>query len=211
MGGRTPGSKLDDLVLELGGPKVLFVPTAAGDSDERLVSFYEVFGPRAEATHATFFPWPRPDLREHVLSRDAVYVAGGNTANMLAIWRLHGFDQVLREAWEAGILLTGWSAGMLCWFEGCITDSFSPELRPMRDGLGFLPGTACPHFDSETGRRAAYTAALADGFPAGFAADDDAALYFEGTELRESVSARPGAVTYRVSAAGVEALPTRAL
>ncbi len=207
MGGRTPGSKLDDLVLELGGPKVLFVPTAAAESDERLVSFYEIFGHRAEATHAAFFPWPRPDLREHVLSRDAIYVAGGNTANMLAVWRVHGFDAILREAWEAGVLLAGWSAGMLCWFEACITDSFGPELSPMEDGLGFLPGSACPHFDSEARRRAVYTEAVARGFPPGYAADDDAALIFEGKELRESVSARNGAGTYRVSPAGVEPIP----
>jgi dipeptidase E len=211
MGGRTPGSKLDELVVELGGPKVLFVPTATGDSDERLVSFYEVFGHRAEATHATFFPWPRPDLREHALSRDAIYVAGGNTANMLAVWRLHGFDDILREAWESGVLLAGWSAGMLCWFEGCITDSFGPELHPMEDGLGFLPGSACPHFDSETGRRDAYMEAVTEGFPPGYAADDDVGLLFEGTELVEAVSARAGAGAYRVSAAGIEALPTRVL
>jgi dipeptidase E len=211
MGGRTPGSKLDEHVLELGGPKVLFVPTAAADADEQLVSFYEVFGPRAEATHATFFPWPRADLREHMLSRDVVYVAGGNTANMLAIWRLHGFDRVLRDAWEAGILLAGWSAGMLCWFEGCITDSFGPELQPMTDGLGFLPGTACPHFDSEERRRAVYTEAVANGFPSGYAVDAAAALYFEGTELREVVSARQGAGAYRVTPSGVEELPAREL
>jgi dipeptidase E len=210
MGGRTPGSKLDDLVLELGGPKVLFVPTAAGDSDERLVSFYEVFGPRAEATHATFFPWPRPDLREHVLSRDAVYVAGGNTANMLAIWRLHGFDQVLREAWEAGILLTGWSAGMICWFEHGVTDSFGPELAPL-ECLGFLPGSACPHYDGEERRRPVYTQLVADGFPAGIAADDDVALHYEGTELREVVTSRPGATAYRVNAAGEAPLDARLL
>jgi dipeptidase E len=211
MGGRTPGSKLDRLVVELGGPRVLFVPTAAGDSDERLVSFYEVFGRDAEATHAMFFPWPRPDLREHALSRDAIYVAGGNTANMLAIWRLHGFDRILREAWEAGVLLAGWSAGMICWFDGCITDSFGPDLVAMEDGLGFLPGSACPHFDSETGRRAAYASAVADGFPAGYAADDDVGLLFEGTELVEAVSAREGAGAYRVSADGVEDLPIRML
>ena len=211
MGGRTPGGKLDDLVLELGGPRVLFVPTATGDSDERLVSFYEVFGARAEASHAEFFPWPRPDLREHALSRDAIYVAGGNTANMLAIWRLHGFDRILREAWDAGVLLAGWSAGMLCWFEACITDSFGPDLRPMEDGLGFLPGSACPHFDGEERRRSGYEQAIADGFPTGYAADDDTALRFEGTELVESVSGRAGAGTYRVTADGVEALPVRTL
>jgi peptidase E len=211
MGGWTPGSKLDDLVLELGGPKVLFVPTATGDTGDALVGFYEAFAPRAEATHAPFFPWPRQDLRDHALSRDAILVSGGNTANMLAIWRLHGVDQLLREAWEAGILLAGWSAGMICWFEACITDSFGPELRPMADGLGFLPGSACPHFHSESGRRAVYTEAVRSGFPPGYAADDDAALYFEGTEWRESVSAREGAGTYRVTPDGVEPLPTRSL
>jgi len=109
IGGLALGSKLDDLVLELGGPRVLFLPTAAADDDARVVDFYEAFGARAEASHAAFFPWPREDLREHALSRDVIYVSGGNTANALAIWRAHGFDSVLREAWDAGVLLVG------CW------------------------------------------------------------------------------------------------
>jgi dipeptidase E len=115
MGGRA--SAFEDAILELAGPRVCFVPTASGDEAWQLVRFYESFAHRAEATHASFNPWPRADLREHVLSRDAIYVSGGNTANALAIWRVHGFDDVLREAWESGILLCGWSAGMICWFE----------------------------------------------------------------------------------------------
>ncbi len=105
-----------------------------------------------------------------------IWVGGGNTANMLAIWRVHGVDRVLREAWEAGIVLAGSSAGMICWFEASITDSFGPQLDPLDDGLGFLPGSACPHYDGEDRRRPVYRAAVAAGFPAGYAADDQAAL-----------------------------------
>jgi len=210
MGGFALGSALDDVVLELGGPKVLFVPTAAADDDSRVVDFYASFGHRAEASHAAFFPWPREGLREHALSRDVIYVSGGNTVNALAIWRAHGFDRVLREAWEAGVLLAGWSAGMICWFEAAITDSFGPDLAPFRDGLGFLPGSACPHFDGEPHRRPVYTALVAEGtLPPGYAADDRVGLLFEGTELREVVSAADGATGYRVTPDGVEALPAR--
>ena len=211
IGGYALGSKLDDLLLELGGPKVLFVPTAAADDDARVVDFYESFGHRAEASHASFFPWPRDDLREHVLSRDVVYVCGGNTANALAIWRAHSFDRVLREAWEAGVLLAGWSAGMICWFEGGITDSFGPELAPLHDGLGFLPGSACPHYDGEERRRPVYTELVRHGVPAGYAADDHVGMLFEGTELREVVSADGAGAGYRVTADGVEELPARRL
>jgi len=212
IGGYALGSKLDDLVLELGGPKVLFVPTAAADDDSAVVAFYDSFGARAEASHAAFFPWPREDLREHALSRDVIYVSGGNTANALAIWRTHGFDRVLREAWEAGVLLTGWSAGMICWFESAVTDSFGPELAPLHDGLGFLPGSACPHFDGEARRRPVYTGLVHDGvLPPGLAADDRVGILFEGDEVAEVVSYRDGATAYRVTAEGAEPLPARLL
>jgi dipeptidase E len=212
IGGHALSSKLEDLVLELGGPKVLFVPTAAADDDALVVEFYASFGARAEASHAPFFPWPPEDLREHALSRDVIYVSGGNTANALAIWRTHGFDEVLREAWEAGVLLAGWSAGMICWFASAVTDSFGPELAPLHDGLGFLPGSACPHFDGEARRRPVYTGLVRNGvLPPGYAADDGVGILFEDAEVAEVVSCRDGSTAYRVTAEGAEPLPVRLL
>ena len=196
MGGHSPG--LDDVVLELAGPRVCFVPTPSGDEEGQLVRFYSSFAHRAEASHVSFNPWPRADVREHVLAQDAVYVSGGNTANALAIWRVHGFDAVLRDAWERGVLLCGWSAGMICWFESGVTDSFGPELVGMRDGLGFLPGSACPHYDSEERRRPIYRELVDDGFPPGYAADDGVALHFVETELHDVVVTAPGAAAYRL-------------
>ena len=101
---------------------------------------YDRFRGKAELRHLEFFPWPPEDLRELTLAQDVIWVGGGNTANMLAIWRVHGFDRILREAWEQGVVLAGGSAGMICWFEAGVTDSFGPQLEGMRDGLGFLPG-----------------------------------------------------------------------
>jgi len=133
-----------------------------------------------------------------VCSHDVVYVGGGNTANMLAVWRMHGMDEALRAAWEQGVVLCGSSAGMICWFEAGLTDSFGPQLEGMRDGLGFLPGSACPHYDGEELRRPRYRQLVDDGFPAGWAAEDGVGLHFEGTELAEVVSALPGKRAYRV-------------
>jgi dipeptidase E len=206
--------KLEDYFLGLAGgarPRVLFVPTAVGDDAEATLRAYEQLGDRAQVSHLPFFPWPPAGLRELALAQDVIYVSGGNTANALAIWRAHGFDTILREAWEAGIVLTGWSAGMICWFEAGVTDSFGPQLEGMRDGLGFLPGSACPHYDGEDQRRPVYTRLVADGFPPGLAADDCVALRFEGTELAEVVSARSGAGAYRVTPEGEEPIEPRQL
>ena len=197
-GGSAPGGSFDDLVLELGGPRVCFVPTASAYPETRLVSFYESFARRAESSHVLFNPWPREDLREHLLSQDVIYVAGGSTANMVAVWRVHGFDSLLREAWEGGALLCGRSAGMICWFECGVTDSFGPELAPIHDLLGFLAGSACPHYDAEERRRPVYRELVDGGFPAGYAADNDAVLHFVGTELREAISLQDGARAYHV-------------
>jgi peptidase E len=124
---------------------------------------------------------------------------------------VHRFDAILREAWEAGVLLCGWSAGMICWFEAGVTDSFGPQLEGMRDGLGFLSGSACPHYDGEERRRPVYTRLVRDGFPAGYAAEDGVGLLFEGTELSEVVTARAGATAYRVTVEGEEPLEARLL
>ncbi len=192
-------------------PRVCFVPTATGDDASGIVRFYEVLRGHAELAHLPFFPWPPPDLRERVLGSDVLFIGGGNTANMLAIWRVHGFDRLLQEAWEAGVVLCGWSAGMICWFEAGVTDSFGPELAGLRDGLGFLPGSACPHYDGEKRRRPVYQRLVADGFPAGVAADDGVGLVYRGTELEEVVSVRPGATGYRVGPGGEEPLTARNL
>ena len=179
-------------------PKVLFVPTAAADGAEQTLWIYQQLADRADVSHLPFFPWPPSELRELALDQDVIYVSGGNTANALAIWRVYGFDAILREAWEAGVVLTGWSAGMICWFEAGVTDSFGPQLEGMRDGLGFLAGSACPHYDGEAERRPVYQRLVREGFPAGVAADDCVALRFEGTELAEVVSVRTGSRAYRV-------------
>ena len=214
-GGDTPEQSdlLHQYVLGLvgkGRPKVLFVPTAAADSDEYIVWVYERLGPHAELTHLKTFPWPPADLRDVILAQDAIYVSGGNTANMLAIWRVHGIDTLMREAWEKGIVLWGASAGMICWFEHGVTDSFGPGLDSM-ECLGFLAGSACPHYDGEEMRRPRFRALVDNGLPDGIAADDGVGLHYVGTELVEVVSCRPGAAAYRVTRAGEERLEPRQL
>jgi peptidase E len=210
MGG-LPDDTLLDYVLDLaGGKRLLYVPTASREESGRTVYWYERLTDRARMTNLSFFPWPPADLRELALAQDVIFVSGGNTANAIAIWRTHGFDEILRDAWAAGVLLTGWSAGMICWFEHGVTDSFGDELGPM-ECLGLLPGSACPHYDGEARRRPVYTGLVAAGFPAGLAADDDVALHFVGDELREVVTTREGATAYRVSQNGEEALDARLL
>jgi peptidase E len=156
-----------------------------------------------------FFPYPPEDLRGLVLAQDAVYVGGGNVANMLAIWRVHGFGEILREAWERRVVLFGVSAGMICWFEAVVTDSFGLQLEGLRDGLGFLSGSACPHYDGEERRRPRYRELVDSGFPEGIAAEDGVGLHYVGTELREVVTCRPGASAYRVTRDGEERLDAR--
>ena len=210
---------LDEFVLGLTGkvhPRVCFLATATGDSERYLANFYTAFAEQTAASHLPLFVRDGRDPREHLLQQDVIYVGGGNTANMLAIWRLHGVDEILREALAGGAVLCGLSAGAICWFECSVTDSFGP-LAPLQDGLGFLPGSACPHYDGEVDRRPAYHALVGDGtLTAGHAADDGAALHFKGTELVEAVSSRPEARVYRVErgadGSAVEtALPTRYL
>jgi peptidase E len=203
---------LFDYVLDLArGRRVLYVPTAARDNPEAIVGFYDRFRGRAECAYVPFFPWPPEGLGELVLGQDVILVAGGNTANMLAIWRVHGFDRILREAWESGIVLCGASAGMICWFEAGVTDSFGPQLEGMPNGLGVLSGSACPHYDGEERRRPVYTKLVREGFPPGYAADDGAALHFAGTELAEVVTCREGATAYRVEPEGETPLEARLL
>ncbi len=192
---------LDDYVLGLTGrsrPRVCLLATASGDRESYIERFHAAFPEgRADASHLTFFPREVIDLRGFLMSQDVIYVGGGMTPNMLAVWRVHGADEILRNAWRAGIILTGLSAGSCCWFESYITDSFG-GMDPVDDGLGLLPGSHCPHYDGEDRRRPTYHRAIAAGMPNGYAADDGAALCFSGTELTGVVASRPAARGYRV-------------
>jgi peptidase E len=198
-GGRSTDALADFIVgLTTRQPaRVLYVGTASAEDPAAALRVYDRFLGSAEVRRVEFFPWPPDDLEERVLGSDAVFVGGGNPANMLAIWRVHGFDELLRRAWDQGIVLSGSSAGGICWFEHGVTDSFGPALAPF-DFLGFLPGSFCPHFDDEELRRPRYHELVAGGFPSGYAADAGVGLHFVGGELREVVACFEGTTAYRV-------------
>lgn len=195
---------LDDYVLSLAGkprPRIAFLGTASGDRPELLATFLRLFSPaRCEASVLPLFRREHADLRAFVLSQDVLYVGGGNTLNLLAIWRAHGLAPILREAWEAGVVLAGVSAGGLCWFEGGVTDSFGPSLAPLRDGLGLLGGSFCPHYRNEPGRVEAFDRALSEGLLGGYGVDDGVALHFQGGALHAVVSSRPEGRAFRLDA-----------
>lgn len=183
-------------------PRVLFLPTASGDARDYVQRFYRAFRRLScHPAHLDLFQRTVVDLRKLLLSQDLIYVGGGNTANMLAVWRLHGVDLALREAWDEGVVLCGLSAGAICWFEAGVTDSFGSELQPLRNGLGLLPGSFCPHYDGEIARRPAFQKLVAhEQLPSGLAADDSVAILYEGTKISDVVRSRPGVGAYEVSA-----------
>jgi dipeptidase E len=195
--------RLDDFVLSLARrkrrPRVCFVGTASGDSDAYIRRFYEAFPPwRAAAMHLTFFERTVSDLKSFVMDQDVIYVGGGSSANMIAVWRLHGFDKVLRAAWNAGVVMAGISAGAICWFEDGLTDSFGMPYRALDDGLGFVRGACCPHYDGEKERRPTLMRSIKRGFPSTLALDDGGAAHFVGARLAEVVSSRRNARAMRV-------------
>jgi peptidase E len=193
-------------------PKVLFLPTASGDSPGYLLTFYQQLAGRDLALdHLLLFDRTVDDLDALIRAQDVIVVGGGNTANMLAIWRVHGVDHALRAAYDAGTVLTGWSAGCICWFEGGTTDSFTPELGPLRDGLGYLKGSATPHYDSEARRATVYAREIAAGLPAGIALDDGVAASYADERLAEVVSGRSDGRAFLVDGAGEHPLPVRVL
>jgi peptidase E len=199
-------------------PRVCFVATASGDAEGYVARFYRAFAEHdCRPSDLGLFDRRVSDLRRFVLEQDVVYVGGGNTASLLAVWRAHGLDAILREALDAGAVLCGVSAGMNCWFQASTTDSFGAEIEPLHDGLGFVAGSACPHYDGEAQRRPLYHRLVAAGFPSGYAADDGAALHFDAAgAFVEAVASREGARGYRVErrddgAAVEQALPTRYL
>ncbi|HEX9494821.1 MAG TPA: peptidase E [Candidatus Limnocylindria bacterium] len=193
-------------------PRVLLIPTASGDSDGYLLTFYrQLAGRDLELSHLALFQRTVDDIDGLIRDQDIVIVSGGNTANLLAIWRLHGVDRALRAAYDAGTVMTGWSAGALCWFEGGTTDSFTPELSALKDGLGFLKGSVSPHYDSEARRPIVYAREIANGLPAGIALDDGVAAVYEDERLVEVVSEREDGRASMVDRDGEHPLPVRVL
>jgi peptidase E len=200
-----PGPLLDyalELARPEGRPKLCFVNTAGGDQPFWNATLHSAYYERdVEVSCLNLFPMPNlADLAGHLLSRDAVWVGGGSTANLLALWRLHGLDRILRDCWDAGVVLGGVSAGSICWHVGGTTDSFGPELRPVTDALGFLPFSNAVHYDAEEQRRPLFHDLVADGvLPDGYATDNGVGLLYRGTEMVEAVAEVAGAGAYHVA------------
>jgi peptidase E len=189
-------------------PRVCFLPTASGDADHYLVRFYNAFRERARPSHVSLFRRERgvSDVRSHLLAQDLIYVGGGSLLSLLGVWRAHGIDEMLREAWEAGVVLCGLSAGSLCWFAEAVS-GYHGEVNRIA-GIGLLPHSNAVHY-SDGDRRAAFHRHLLDGMPAGYAAEDGAALRFVGSDLVEVVSSRPEARAYRLDRRGSRVVETR--
>jgi dipeptidase E len=204
---------LDDYVLSITGakrPKVCFLPSASGDADHYIVRFYRAFGAdRCESSHISLFRREQgpADPRSHLLEQDLIYVGGGSVVSLLGVWRAHGLDTVLREAWERGVVLCGLSAGSLCWFAEAVT-GFHGEPKAV-EGLGLLPYSNCVHYERDSSRRGAYRDLIRAGMRPGYAAEDGVALHFVDTELTNVVASRPRVGGYRLEAEGEEVVETR--
>ncbi|MBY8912737.1 Type 1 glutamine amidotransferase-like domain-containing protein [Bacillus sp. YC2] len=196
---------LDQYLLEQSvrsEPKVCFLPTASGDAENYIRRFYQAFQTlQCKPSHLSLFKPPSSHIRSFLMDKDIIYVGGGNTRNMLVLWKEWGLDRILREAWKNGIILAGLSAGAICWFEEGVTDSIG-ELTALK-ALGFLPGSFCPHYDGEKNRRPAYHRLISEKrLQGGYAADDGAALHYIGDQLFRAVSSRADAGVYRVYGTG---------
>jgi peptidase E len=206
FGSRPGDPELDRYVLEVADvpvPRICLLPTASGDPQDQIERFHRAYHELpCEPTHISLFRLgSRPvDLRELMLGQDVIYVGGGSMLNLLAIWRAHGLDRILREAWQRGIVLCGISAGSMCWFTRGVTKSFgAPRAVP---GLGLLPTSNSVHYHAEPERRPCFHGAVRSGMaPAGYGVDDGVALLFAGTSLVEAVSARETAGAWWVEQA----------
>lgn len=184
-------------------PRVLFIPTASGDDAAYIARFYQTYARAGgDPSHLPFFRRTPVDLRTLVLAQDVIHVGGGNTFGMLAVWRAWGIEAILREAWERGVVMTGSSAGAICWYDSGVTDSWAESLRAM-DCLGFASGSFCPHYDGEPERRPTYHALVgASKIAGGFAADDAAGVHHLDDRPYAFLAARERAYVYRVERDG---------
>lgn len=179
-------------------PKVCFIPTASAEPADVIATFYDAYTRLGATPSVLRFFQRTPDVRAMLLSQDVIYVGGGNTKSMLAVWREWGLPDVLREAWCKGIVLAGVSAGAICWFDSGVTDSWAGHLAPL-DGLGFLPAACCPHYDSEVDRRpAVHDLVVRAVLPPVLALDDGAAAHFIGRTLHRIVTWKPTAQGHTV-------------
>jgi peptidase E len=212
-GGMTPGRRvrwefapLTDYAIGLAGvtgrtPRICLLATAMGDNPAIVSAFYDAaLQWQLAPSHIALLPMPNiENLREHLLGQDVIWVFGGSVAALLALWRLHGLDTILREAWQAGVVLTGMSAGSICWHVGGTTDSFGPDLRAVTDGLGFVPYANGVHYDTEEQRRPTFQRLIADGtLPAGYATDDGVGVLYRGTAMVEALTEVDGKAAYHV-------------
>jgi dipeptidase E len=182
-------------------PRVCFIPTASADSADYTLAFFREFSALGCDPHVlNLFGRDVDDVRSFLLAMDLIYVGGGNTANMLAVWRVHGVDAILAEAHRRGVVLCGVSAGANCWFDASTTDSFLiGKADPLLDGLGLLTGSFCPHYTSEPERRPRFIELVGSGeLPSGIACEDGAAVHFADGDLVAAVAAEPGARAHRV-------------
>ncbi|MDE2127605.1 MAG: peptidase E [Armatimonadetes bacterium] len=203
-GGRPDNRILARFIVSLAdvsAPRVCYIGTAGGDPPDAYRTFAENYsGLGCQPVELSLFRQPEEPLEALVMRQNIIYVGGGNTRNMLALWRLWGLDVILRRAWESGVVLCGSSAGSICWFQQGTTDSWPGRISPL-DCLGFLPGSNCPHYHSEPLRRPTYLKMVAEGqLPPGLATDDTVGLLFRGDELERVVSASPDAGAWRVEA-----------
>lgn len=212
-GGRRPGrytryefGALTEFAIDLAGvdartPRVCLLATAVGDDALTIGQFYDMARVRGvQGSHLLSFPMPNvADATEHLLDQDVVWVFGGSVAGLLAMWRLLGYDAALHAAWQAGVVLTGVSAGSICWHTGGTTDSFGPDLRAITNGLGFVPYANGVHYDSEPQRRPLFQQLIAAGeLPAGYATDDGVGLLYRDTGFVEAVTEIDGKGAYLV-------------
>ncbi len=192
---------LDRYTLDLTGKsraRLAYLGTASGDCADRFREMKDRWAELGvEATHMSLFSPHTREIREFLLDQDIIWVGGGNTRNLLVLWRTCGVDGFLQEAWERGIVLAGSSAGGLCWFDSGVTDSWGPGYEPLQC-LGWLGGSFCPHWDGEAERQPRYKGLLLDGtLPAGYAVAEMVGLHYVGTSMTRVVSARQGATAYR--------------
>jgi aminopeptidase N len=189
--GRTQDSNLiEQFILDQASkinPKICFIPTATGDLDPYIVNYYSVFSKlNCEPTHISFFK-RTIDLEEHILKQDVIFVGGGNTKSMLAVWRDWGLDLILKKAYDKGVVMSGVSAGAICWFGSGLTDSWASELKMMKC-LNFIPGNCAPHYDEEPERRPATKKFLQDQTVTSmYAIEGGAALHFIDEQPRSTI------------------------